>query len=101
PVALSGVDPTHQQGAFRMSTARVQFFSEGLGKWTSYNVILPDDGDGPFPVLLQLHGLSDDADAWLQRSNLVRHVAGLPLVVVLPDGGTSGYVNWKASDRLH
>lgn len=84
-----------------MSTARVQFFSEGLGKWTSYNVILPDDGDGPFPVLLQLHGLSDDADAWLQRSNLVRHVAGLPLVVVLPDGGTSGYVNWKASDRLH
>lgn len=84
-----------------MSTAKVQFFSEGLGKRTSYNVILPDEGEGPFPVLLQLHGLSDDAEAWLQRSNLVRHVAGLPLIVVLPDGGTSGYVNWKDSDRLH
>jgi S-formylglutathione hydrolase FrmB len=84
-----------------MTTAKVQFFSDGLGKRTSYNVILPDTGDGPFPVLLQLHGLSDDAEAWLQRSNLVRHVAGLPLVVVLPDGGTSGYVNWKSSDRLH
>lgn len=84
-----------------MSTAKIQFFSEGLGKWTSYNAILPDEGDGPFPVLLQLHGLSDDADAWLQRSNLVRHVAGLPLVVVLPDGGTSSYLNWKDSGRLH
>jgi putative tributyrin esterase len=64
-------------------------------------VILPDTGEGPFPVLVQLHGLTDDADAWIQRSNLVRHVAGLPLVVVLPDGGTSGYVNWKSAGRLH
>lgn len=84
-----------------MSTAHIQFFSEGLGKWTSYRAILPDEGEGPFPVLMQLHGLSDDADAWLQRANLVRHVAGLPLVVVLPDGGTSAYVNWKDSGRLH
>jgi S-formylglutathione hydrolase FrmB len=64
-------------------------------------VILPDRGDGVFPVLMQLHGLSDDCDAWLERSNLVRHVAELSLVVVLPDGGTSGYVNWKPSGRLH
>ena len=84
-----------------MSTAKIQFFSESIGKRTSYNVILPEAGEGPFPVLMQLHGLSDDADAWLQRSNLVRHVAGLPLVVVLPDGGTSGYLNWKDSGRLH
>lgn len=84
-----------------MSTAKVQFFSDGLGKWTSYNVILPDAGEGPFPVLMQLHGLTDDAEAWIQRSNLVRHVADLPLVVVLPDGGTSGYVNWRDSGRLH
>jgi putative tributyrin esterase len=84
-----------------MSVAEVQIFSEGLGKWTSFSVILPDAGDGPFPVLFQLHGLSDDHRAWIQRSNIVRHVAGLPLVVVLPDGGTSGYVNWKTSDRLN
>ncbi len=84
-----------------MSTASVTFFSDGLGKRASYNVILPDEGEGPFPVLMQLHGLSDDGNSWIQRSNLVRHVAGLPLIVVLPDGGTSGYLNWKASDRLH
>jgi S-formylglutathione hydrolase FrmB len=84
-----------------MSVASIRFHSEALGKWTRYNVILPDKGDGPFPVLLQLHGLSDDEESWIERSNLVRHVADLPLVVVLPDGGTSGYVNWKSAERLH
>jgi S-formylglutathione hydrolase FrmB len=84
-----------------VSVSTVQIFSEALGKWTTFSMILPDKGDGPFPVLFQLHGLSDDHQAWIQRSNIVRHVAGLPLVVVLPDGGTSGYVNWKASNRLN
>lgn len=83
-----------------MSVANIRFRSEALGKLTRYNVILPDKGKGPFPVLLQLHGLSDDCDAWLERSNLVRHVADLPLIVVLPDGGTSAYLNWKDAGRL-
>jgi S-formylglutathione hydrolase FrmB len=84
-----------------MGVSTIQLFSDALGKWTTYSAILPEKGEGPFPVLFQLHGLSDDHDAWLQRSNLVRHVAGLPLIVVLPDGGTSGYLNWKPSGRLH
>lgn len=84
-----------------MTTASVRFFSDALGKWTRYNVLLPDAGEGPFPVLLQLHGLSDDEDSWLELSNFARHVRDLPLIVVLPDGGTSGYLNWKRSDRLH
>lgn len=84
-----------------MSNATIQFFSEALGKWTHYNVILPEEGTPPFPVLLQLHGLSDDRDAWIQRSNFMRHVERYPMVVVLPDGGTSGYLNWRASDRLN
>jgi len=83
-----------------MGVASVQFHSAGLGKSVEYHVILPERGDGPFPVLLQLHGLSDDASAWLQRANLVRHVAHYPLLVVLPDGGTSGYLNWRAPERL-
>ena len=84
-----------------MGISTVQFFSEALGKWTTYSAILPEQGEGPFPVLFQLHGLSDDHQAWIQRSNLVRHVAELPLIVVLPDGGTAGYLNWKSSNRLH
>ncbi|HVL25256.1 MAG TPA: alpha/beta hydrolase family protein [Thermomicrobiales bacterium] len=84
-----------------MGIAEVQFHSEALGKQTSYTVILPEIGTGPFPVLIQLHGLSDDHHAWVQRSNLVRYAGEYPLVVVLPDGGTSGYLNWTPSDRLH
>jgi hypothetical protein len=44
-----------------LSSATVQVFSDALGKWTRYNVILPEQGEGPFPVLIQLHGLSDDS----------------------------------------
>lgn len=82
--------------------ATVQFRSEAMNKDVTYNVILPTTGDdGPYPVLLQLHGLGDDCNAWIQRSNLMRHVERYPMAVVLPDGGTSGYANWKSSDRLH
>lgn len=84
-----------------MTVANIRFFSEALGKWTRYNAILPDVGEGPYPVLMQLHGLSDDEDSWIERSNLTRYVGDLPIIVVLPDGGTSGYLNWKGSERLH
>ncbi len=84
-----------------MSVANIRFRSEALGKLTRYNVILPDKGEGPFPVLLQLHGLSDDCDAWLYNSNIVRYVADLPLIVVLPDGGTSRYVNTAPHERFN
>lgn len=83
-----------------MSVARMQFFSEALGKWTTYNVLLPDVGEGPYPVVMQLHGLSDDCDAWLQRSNIVRHAAEYPMAIIFPDGGTHCYVNWQGSERV-
>jgi len=70
-----------------MSVLTVRFHSGALGKWTSFNVIHPDKGEGPFPVLMQLHGYSDDSFAWLYNSNLVRQVADSPLIVVQPDGG--------------
>lgn len=83
-----------------MSVATIQFHSQALGKRVSYEAILPDVGEGPFPVLIQLHGLTEDASGWIQRSNLVRYVEGYPFLVVLPDGGTSGYLNWRDSGRF-
>ncbi|HWK81023.1 MAG TPA: alpha/beta hydrolase-fold protein [Thermomicrobiales bacterium] len=82
-----------------MSVVTVRFASEALGKQTSFNVIHPDRGEGPFPVLIQLHGYSDDSFSWLYNSNIVRHVAELPLVVAFPDGGTSRYVNTPFHER--
>jgi putative tributyrin esterase len=83
-----------------MGVAQVQLYSNALGKWTSYNVILPEEGEGPFPVVFQLHGLSDDHNAWLHRSNIVRHAAKYPFIIAFPDGGTHFYTNWRSSGRL-
>ena len=57
-----------------LAPPRVQAGS-ALARHTAYSVILPVTGDGPFPVLLQLHGYSDDHTSWLYSSNLVRHAA--------------------------
>ncbi|HEU0165229.1 MAG TPA: hypothetical protein VFQ54_09290, partial [Thermomicrobiales bacterium] len=83
-----------------MSVLTVRFASKALGKQTGFNVIHPDRGDGPFPVLMQLHGYSDDSFSWLYNSSIVRHVADLPLIVVLPDGGTSRYMNLSRHPRF-
>ena len=75
--------------------ATVRFPSTALDRRVTYSVILPDreHGPGPFPVLYQLHGRTDDHRAWLEDGNLARHVAKLPLIVVLPDGETSFYAD--------
>lgn len=83
-----------------MSVLNVRFYSAALGKHTGFNIIHPDHGDGPFPVLIQLHGYSDDSFSWLYNSRLVEHVADYPLIVVLPDGGTSRYINLPGLDRF-
>jgi hypothetical protein len=43
-----------------MAVATIRFMSEAFGRWMSYSIILPESGEGPFPVVLQLHGLGDD-----------------------------------------
>jgi putative tributyrin esterase len=83
-----------------MDLARIEFFSKALGKSASYNALLPETGEGPFPVLFQLHGLTDDCNTWIQRSNIALHANAYPMVIVFPDGGTSAYLNWKAAGRL-
>jgi S-formylglutathione hydrolase FrmB len=59
----------------------------------TYAAILPNKGTGPYPVLLQLHGFGGDHTDWLRRSNLVRHAEPYPLIVLLPAGENSGYLN--------
>lgn len=82
-----------------MNVAKARFFSESLKQHVSYNVILPESGSGPFPVL-QLHGYTDDRFAWLLQSNLVRHARPYPSITVLPNGGTSFYLNLKSAGRF-
>lgn len=83
-----------------MAVAEFHFnASNALNKMTSAMVIVPDEGKGPFPVLYLLHGLSDNHTAWVRRTSIERHLAGLPLIVVMPDGGRSFYVDSATNPR--
>src|SRR5438270_13586520 len=75
-----------------MSTvATVEMASAALERHVTYSAIVPETGEPPFAVLYLLHGFSDDHRAWLLRSNLVRHAAQWPLLIVMPSGENSYY----------
>src|SRR5215813_4797901 len=76
-----------------MTIATVQFKSNALDRMASYSVIIPEDGGGPYPVLLQLHGHADDHTTWLQRTNIAVYASRYPMIVAFPDGGTSYFLN--------
>jgi putative tributyrin esterase len=75
-----------------MALLQVQFDGNAIGKQSSMLVLIPP-GKGPFPVLYLLHGLSDDHTIWLRRTSLERYLGGRDLIVVMPDGHRSFYVD--------
>ncbi|MDX2037559.1 MAG: alpha/beta hydrolase family protein [Isosphaeraceae bacterium] len=80
-----------------MAFATINYHSRSLQKASSFNVVFPDDPAIPRPwsVFYLLHGLSDDHTIWMRRTSIERYAAGLPLVVVMPDGGRGWYTNAK------
>ncbi len=60
---------------------------------------MPEGLPGPFPVLYLLHGLSDDHTAWTRFTRLESYVDGLPLIVVMPDGGRGFYTDSRSNPR--
>lgn len=76
-----------------MSFCQINWFSNTLRKAIDTWVILPNQGDGPFPVFYLLHGISDDHTSWMRRSRIEWYVRELPLIVVMPDGGRGFYTD--------
>jgi len=78
-----------------MAFATINTFSRSLGKASTVNVVFPDDPATPRPwsAFYLLHGLSDDQSIWMRRTSVERYASGLPLVVVMPDGGRGFYTN--------
>ena len=50
-----------------MALAEVRFKSDAFIQWMSYSIILPETGEGPFPVVLQMHGNGGDHRSWIER----------------------------------
>jgi S-formylglutathione hydrolase FrmB len=53
-----------------------------------------------YPVLYLLHGASGNQTDWTTQGDAVALTAKLPLIVVMPDGGSGGfYTNWFNNGR--
>ena len=75
------------------------FRTDALTSDTRVRILLPDgydpSGHTRYPVLYLLHGAFDDYRAWTDKGGAAASTAGLPLIVVMPDGGSEGnYTNW-------
>ncbi len=76
-----------------MSLITVHFRSQGIGRETAMNLLVPDEGAGPFPVLLLLHGLGGAYDSYIRSNNIENLLRNRPILAVMPDGGRSFYAN--------
>jgi putative tributyrin esterase len=76
-----------------MSFCQLHWFSQVLGKQLATWVLLPDGAKPPFATFYLLHGLSDDHTIWLRRTRIESYASGLPLIIVMPDGGRGFYTD--------
>ncbi len=78
-----------------MAWCELHYRSSALEKHVAANVIVPEDPamPPPFPVMYLLHGLSDDHTIWMRRTSIERYLDGVPLIVVMPDGGRGFYTD--------
>jgi S-formylglutathione hydrolase FrmB len=75
----------------------VEFYSPAVDRTMKYNIVLPaeyDSSDERYPVLYLLHGLSQSYTVWSRQGVPAYGEVFNDLIVVMPDGGNSWYVNF-------
>jgi S-formylglutathione hydrolase FrmB len=85
-----------------MNLGQMQMYSPVLRRHVTFSFRLPARGEvgpGPYPALLQLHGASEDHTAWITRTMLPVHLEGTPLLVVMPEGARSQWLNRNPHER--
>ena len=79
------------------SLETIQFQSRLINTTLPYNVILPRDYNtartSRYPVLYLLHGLTGHYNDWFTRTNIADYAAQYRLIVVMPEGNNSWYVD--------
>ena len=75
----------------------VRFHSKLVNTTLPYNVILPTDYETSkttrYPVLYLLHGLAGHYSDWITRSNIADYAAAYRMIVVMPEGNDSWYID--------
>lgn len=71
------------------------YFSQALDREQPYAYLLPYGytPERSYPLLVMLHGMNSDYQAWTTYTRLARYVAAYDLVVACPDGGAGWYTN--------
>jgi len=79
------------------SVETVQFQSKLVNTTLPYNVILPPgyraSATTRYPVLYLLHGWDGHYTDWLTRTNVADYAAQYRMIIVLPEGNNSWYVD--------
>lgn len=79
------------------SVETVQFQSQLVNATLPYNVILPPDyrqsRTTRYPVLYLLHGHAGHYTDWITRTNVADYAAQYRMIVVMPEGNNSWYVD--------
>ena len=79
-----------------MSIINIKFFSELVHQNVQYNVIIPEKADvKTSKVIYLLHGLYGDSFSWLISGNAKDTAEKYNVILVMPDGYNSFYVNHK------
>ena len=96
--------PLEVLGTERLSSrlSELRLHSPALDRETRVRVLTPSDGDtSDLPVLFLLHGGGAESDHtnWTDRGGAEARTEGVPIVVVMPDGGKGGwYSDWLRPD---
>jgi putative tributyrin esterase len=101
-LCLALVLPALPQGVAARNISTIRMESPSLGQERSVNVLLPTDYETStrrYPVLYLLHGLGDNHTMWSMRSNVSEYAAHQPIIIVMPDGSKSWYVNSAADSK--
>ncbi len=76
-----------------MAHIKCSEYSEVMGQWVDFEVLLPRNTTGDFKTLYLLHGLKFDYSSWVRRTNIERYADEAGIAVVMPDGGRSFYTD--------
>ncbi|MFN2578991.1 MAG: alpha/beta hydrolase [Pyrinomonadaceae bacterium] len=91
---------TTSSSAPRASIETTELQSKLVNATLPYNVILPADyrtaKTTRYPVLYLLHGLGGHYSDWLTRTNVADYAAQYRMIVVMPEGNDSWYVDGAA-----
>ena len=80
----------------------VEYYSPAVDRRMKFDIVLPEgyyQSDARYPVLYLLHGYMQNYTVWGRNLAAAFYARNLnDLIVVLPDGGNSWFINYASSD---